>query len=153
MLCSASAPARADDGVPRPNVERPWPEAGKLHVSGKDFRCYEAAGDGWKAVGHLVVDYRAFFSWAAWAEGQLAARDAEIRNLEQQLAILRETATDAVAQMVEADRLAASEHQLRLEAEEQVADRSPRWVTLGVGALAVVEALGVIVLSVSLGVQ
>jgi hypothetical protein len=70
MLCSTVSAQTIEPS--RPVEERPFPAAAHITMDGTEYRCFAANGDDWKQVAHIVVDYRAFFAWATWADAEMA---------------------------------------------------------------------------------
>jgi hypothetical protein len=100
-----------------------------------------------------VVDYRALLTWATWADGQIGRNLLETTNLEVQLAIVRATADDTEADLIDAQSAYADEHRMRLAADARAIKLLPRWTTIGVGIIASLEALALSAASIALAAR
>ena len=80
MTLIASSMVSAQEIEPeRPTKEYRIPVAKRVIVDGEEYRCFATSGKDWQDIGHIVVDYRAFFAWARWADErmQLYRRDTD----------------------------------------------------------------------------
>jgi hypothetical protein len=84
-LWIASTIACADEAAPgRPTVEYELPPVIKVRHEGRELRCFDA-GEDWRTLNRVFVDYRAFHVWAALVERDRAAAGRDILQLETQL--------------------------------------------------------------------
>lgn len=150
-LCCTVARSQAIQSSPqRPAFEIEFPPAEVVRVGGVEYRCFAADGESWKRVAHIVVDYRAFFAWGQWVDRTFVRMQAERNELSLQLSTAQELLTTSENSRAVIARLFDEEHTLRLQAEARLDNSTPRWLSWGLGGVALVEA-GAIVALVAAG--
>jgi len=132
--------ATAQTTIPRrPDREYQFPVAQEHTVDGVVLKCFEKDGQGWKTVGHMVVDYRAFFPWAEWADSQIG----QVENLVHQRAMWMAIAKSAEQANSISSNALLEERELRLSVE-----REKRVVPWLLGGAAFFEMIAIAGLSI-----
>jgi len=109
LIVSSTAIAQTIEPT-RPIKQYEFPLAKEYLIDGIPHKCFEKDGKGWKNIGHIVVDYRAFFPWANWADAQID----QINTIKEQGSIWRTIAERADHAHRVTSSAYAEEHKLRL---------------------------------------
>jgi len=133
MLCSTAIAQTTEPS--RPTEQRAFPEAARIIMDGTEYRCYEANGDEWKQVAHIVVDYRAFFAWATWADAEMA----KLAILHEKNLVLERFSRDTELALKITTDAYHQEQELR-----QAAERQRRLVQIVFGSCIAIEAAAIV---------
>lgn len=150
LYCTVASSDQTQSNPPRPTVELEFPVAEVIRSNGTEYRCFAADGEGWKRVAHIHVDYQAFFLWTQWADRTINRTRAERNELSLQLNLSQQLLATSEHSRATFVQLFNEERGLRLKAEARLDHSSPRWLTWGLGGLALAE-IGAIIALVAAG--